>query len=263
MININKNVSGVCTKVRTCKILGIDIAVTNMKEVVEYIEKNINNLRGKYISVCNGHTSVMAYEDAEYGNIQKTATLALPDGEPLSIVSRKRGYQEAERVTGPDLMEEMFHKAEAGDELRHFFYGGTQDTLDKLKQKLEKKYPNMQIAGMYSPPFRALTEEEDIAAIEMLNDSRADIIWVGLGAPKQERWMYEHRGKLNGVSIGVGAGFDYHAGKLKRAPKWMQENSMEWFFRLIQDPERLWKRYLVTNIKFVYYIIKENKDFRE
>lgn len=240
-----------------CRILGVNIAVTNMEETVQYIEKNISRLKGKYITVCNGHTSVMAYEEQEYRNVQNNAALSLPDGEPLSIVSRMRGYKEAQRVTGPDLMEEMFKRAQDGNGLRHYFYGGTQDTLDKLKECLENKYPKMQIAGMYSPPFRKLTEEEKQKDIERINASGADIIWIGLGAPKQEIWMYEQRGMLNGVAVGVGAGFDYHAGKLKRAPKWIQKISMEWFVRLLQDPKRLWKRYLVTNIKFIWYVIRE------
>lgn len=246
-------------KIKTCQILGVDIAVTNMEQVVQYLEDNVLDLKGKYITVCNGHTSVMAYEDEEYKKVQKCAVLSLPDGEPLSIVSRKRGFTDARRVTGPDLMEEMFIKGQAGDGLRHYFYGGTQDTLDTLKELLKLKYPNLQVAGMYSPPFRPLTPEEKRQDVERINQSEADIIWVGLGAPKQEKWMYEHKGKLNGVAIGVGAGFDYHAGKLKRAPKWMQQISMEWFVRLLQDPRRLWKRYLVTNIKFMWYVRKEEK----
>ena len=244
---------------KVCCILENNIAVTNMDEVVKYIEDNIHNLRGQYITVCNGHTSVMAYEDKNYRKVQNDAALSLPDGEPLSIVSRRRGYREAERVTGPDLMEEMFMKGQEGNGLKHYFYGGTQDTLDRLKEILKNKYPNLQIAGMYSPPFRTLTKEEKQEDVERINQSGADIIWIGLGAPKQENWMYEHKGLLQGVCIGVGAGFDYHAGKIKRAPKWMQKISMEWFVRLLQDPKRLWKRYLVTNAKFIWYAMKETK----
>lgn len=247
---------------KICKILGVDIAVTNMGEVVNYIEDRVKELKGKYICVSNGHTTVMSYEDAHYRHIQNTAVLALPDGDPLSIVSRKRGFHEARRVTGPDLMEEMFHQGENGDGLRHFFYGGTQDTLDKLQEKIAEKYPNMQVAGLYSPPFRPLTVEEDNQVIQMINESNPDLVWVGLGAPKQEVWMYDHMDKINGLMIGVGAGFDYHAGKLKRAPKWMQNACMEWVMRLIQDPRRLWKRYLVTNCKFIWYTSRESRELR-
>lgn len=244
---------------KTCQILGVNIAVTNMEETVKYLEEHILELRGKYITVCNGHTSVMAYEDRKYRKVQNSAALSLPDGEPLSIVSRRRGFKEAQRVTGPDLMQEMFQRGQEGNGLRHYFYGGSQDTLDTLQEILKKKYPNLQIAEMYSPPFRKLTKEEKQVDIERINASKADIIWIGLGAPKQENWMYENRGKLNGVCIGVGAGFDYHAGKLKRAPKWVQKISMEWFVRLMQEPKRLWKRYLVTNAKFIWYTAREKK----
>ena len=240
---------------RTCNILGVQIAIITMAQAVDFIEKKIQELRGKYITVCNGHTSVMAYEDPEYRAIQNNAVLSLPDGEPLSIVSRLRGYDNATRVTGPDLMEELFISGENGNGLRHYFYGGTEDTLEQLEKVLTEKYPNLKIAGMYSPPFRLLTEEEKQGDIQRINESKADIIWVGLGAPKQEKWMFDNRDKLNGVAIGVGAGFDYHAGKIKRAPKWMQTISMEWFVRLLQDPRRLWKRYLVTNIKFICYAL--------
>jgi len=243
-----------------CPILGVNIAVTNMGKTVTYVEENINELSGKYICVANGHTTVTAYEDDAYMNVQNSAAVILPDGEPLSIVSRRRGHLSAERVTGPDFMEEMFKRGRDGNGLRHFFYGSTQETLDKLEMVLKEKYKGLQIAGMYSPPFRPLTEEEEFQVVKMINDSEPDIIWVGLGAPKQENWMYAHRGKLKGVMVGVGAGFDYHAGNLKRAPMWMQKMSLEWLVRLLQDPKRLWKRYLVTNAKFIWYTCREKKD---
>ncbi len=238
-----------------CKILGVNILVTDMERTLRFVEENIDRLRGKYVCVSNGHTTVTAFEDEKYMMVQNSAIMALPDGEPLSIVSRKRGFREAQRVTGPDFMEQMFIRGREGNGLSHFFYGSSQETLDVLREILQKKYPGLKIAGMYSPPFRPLTEEEDEAVIEMINESNADIIWVGLGAPKQENWMYEHQDKVKGLMFGVGAGFDYHAGKLKRAPRWMQRMSLEWLMRLLQDPRRLWKRYLVTNIKFIWYIL--------
>lgn len=242
-----------------CPILGVNILVTDMEKTVAFVEENIHRMSGEYVCVSNGHTTVMSYEDKDYLNIQNSAVMAFPDGEPLSIVSRGRGFKEAQRVTGPDFMGQMFIQGNQGDGLRHFFYGGSQDTLDTLEKVLREKYPNLQIAGMYSPPFRPLTEEEDKQVVDMINESDADIIWVGLGAPKQERWMYDHWKKLHGLMFGVGAGFDYHAGKLKRAPVWMQKMSLEWLMRLMQDPRRLWKRYLVTNVKFIWFVWKENR----
>ena len=126
-----------------------------------------------------------------------------------------------------------------------------------LRQKMIVQYPHLEIAGMVSPPFHALSEAEDAAEIEKINASGADIVWVGLGAPKQENWMYEHMDKVNGVMIGVGAGFDYHAGNIKRAPMWMQKLSLEWLYRLLQDPKRLFKRYLVTNTRYLWLIHKK------
>lgn len=232
---------------KTCNILGVNIAVTNMDQTVQYIMRHVEELRGKYICVSNVHTTVMSYEDEEYKNVQNSAIMALPDGKPLSIVSRRKGYPEAQRVTGPDLMQELFQKP-----LRHYFYGGKKETLLILEEKLKEEYPEIQIAGMYSPPFRHLSEEEDAEDIKRINDSGADIVWIGLGAPKQENWMYAHKDKVNGLMIGVGAGFDYHADVIKRAPNWMQKLSLEWLYRLLQDPKRLWKRYLSTNFKFMW-----------
>lgn len=237
-----------------CNIIGLDILVTNMAKTIELIEKNIEELRGKYICVGNVHTTVMAHDDAHYHTVQSEAAFVLPDGKPLSVYSRKHGFADAERVTGPDLMLELF-KRDNG--LRHYFYGSTEETLAMLREKLMEQYPNLKIAGMVSPPFHELSEAEDAEEVRKINESGADIIWVGLGAPKQENWMYEHKDKVQGVMIGVGAGFDYHAGNIKRAPKWMQKMSLEWLYRLLQDPKRLFKRYLVTNTRYLYLIKKE------
>ena len=246
MANNNEN-----KKIKTCNILKVNIAVTNMKETVQYITEHIQVLKGKYICVSNVHTTVMAYEDEHYRTVQNAAALALPDGKPLSVVSRKRGFKEAQRVTGPDLMLELFHKP-----FRHYFYGGKEETLHILEKKLREKYPNIQIAGMYSPPFRPLSEEEDKEVVDNINASGADILWVGLGAPKQEKWMYAHQNQVNTLMIGVGAGFDYHAGIIKRAPVWMQKCSLEWLYRLFQDPKRLWKRYVSTNGRFLWLLLR-------
>lgn len=239
---------------KTCNILGTNIAVTNMAETVAYIEEHIEELRGKYICVSNVHTTVTGYEEEDYRHIQNSAALALPDGKPLSLYSKKHGFPEAERVTGPDLMGELFARKNG---LRHYFYGGKEETIEVLSKKLPETYKDLVIAGMVSPPFRPLTPEEDEKAVQEINKAKADIIWVGLGAPKQERWMYEHRDKVNGVMIGVGAGFDYYAGTIKRAPMWMQKMSLEWLYRLMQDPKRLFKRYFVTNFKFLRLTMKK------
>ena len=241
---------------KCCDILGTSVLVTNMEETVRTIERELDELRGQYICVGNVHTTVMAHDDAHCRTVQDSAAFVLPDGKPLSVYSRKHGFPEAERVTGPDLMLALFARENG---LRHYFYGSTRETLDLLEHKLRERYPKLQIAGMVSPPFRALSDEEDAAEIEKINASGADIIWVGLGAPKQENWMYEHRGEVNGVMIGVGAGFDYHAGNIKRAPMWMQKMSLEWLYRLLQDPKRLFRRYLVTNVRYLWLIYRGKK----
>ena len=143
-------------------------------------------------------------------------------------------------------------KISAKEGYRHYFYGSTDKTLEKLKNVLETEYPNVLVAGMYSPPFRPLSEEEDSQVIQTINDSNADFVWIGLGAPKQELWMAEHQGKVNGFMVGVGAAFDYLAGNISRAPMWMQKTNLEWLYRLMQEPKRLFKRYFYTNTKFIW-----------
>lgn len=252
-------------EIKTCKILKTNIAVTNMPRAVEFIDARIQSGSGGYICISNVHTTVMSYENEAYRNIQNNALLALPDGKPLSVVSKKRGNPKAERVAGPDLMTEIFKISEKKG-YRHYFYGSTQATLTALSQKLQEKYPALLITGMEAPPFRELTKQEDAECIEKINLAEPDIVWVGLGAPKQEMWMYAHQDSVKGLMIGVGAGFDFHAGTVKRAPLWVQRIGMEWFYRLCQDPKRLWKRYVRTNWKFMRLVTKEKcfeRDFDE
>ncbi len=149
-------------------------------------------------------------------------------------------------------MKEMFLATQDGS-LKHYFYGASEETIALLKERLASDYPGMQVVGLYSPPFRPLTPEEDAEMIAKINASGADVIWIGLGAPKQENWMAAHAGKFSGVMLGVGAGFNFHAGNIKRAPKWIQKLSLEWLYRLFQDPKRLFKRYLITNTKWLWY----------
>lgn len=239
-----------------CRILGVRISIVDMQETVSLIRDNIKNWAGKYICVANVHTTVMSYEDESFREIENNAVLTLPDGRPLSVEAEKRGFQIMERVTGPDLMREMFELS-SRTKYRHFFYGSSEETLSALKNKLEEKYPGIEIAGMIAPPFRPLSEQEDEDYVRIINAAKPDIVWVGLGAPKQERYMAEHENRINALMIGVGAGFDYHADTLKRAPKWMQKLSLEWLFRLLQDPKRLMKRYMNTNFKFLRLVKKD------
>ncbi|NLL77706.1 MAG: WecB/TagA/CpsF family glycosyltransferase [Clostridiales bacterium] len=238
----------------TCNILGVDIAVTNMRSVIGYLTKNLERLRGEYVCVSNVHTTVLAYNDETYRKIQNDAAIAIPDGKPLSLICRLRGFKDAQRVAGPDLMPEILKLSEEKG-YRHYFYGSTEETLQSLEANLRKRYPRLKIVGTYSPPFRKMTAEEDARIIEEISKTEPDFLWVGLGAPKQERWMYEHKGEINAVMLGVGAAFDFHAGTAKRAPKWVQEFYLEWLYRLIQDPRRLLKRYVRSNIQFIWLIL--------
>lgn len=246
------------SKLQYCNILGTNINVTNMEDTVSYINEHFEELRGSYICVSNVHTTVMAYENERYRSIQNSAAMALPDGSPLSRYSRHCGFKDAKRVTGPDLMLEIL-KISPQYGYRHFFYGSTDETLDNMMRVIERDYPDIIVAGAYSPPFRKLTQAEDDEIIDRINETNPDFIWVGLGAPKQEEWMYSHSLRTKALMLGVGAGFDYMAGGLKRAPLWMQKISLEWLYRLMQEPKRLWRRYMTSNIKFFYYLSKKAK----
>ena len=246
------------SRIPTCNIMGVYIAAINMEWLLAYIDENLNDIKGDYICVSNVHTTVTSYEDDSYRAVQNGGLMAIPDGGPLSTVGRKRGYKDMARTTGPSLMGEIF-KISAEKGYRHYFYGSKQETLDLLQQKLMEKYSGIQIAGMYSPPFRPLTKEEDKEAIDRINETKPDFVWIGLGAPKQEKWMAAHQGTIDGLMLGVGAGFDYYAENIKRAPMWMQKSNLEWLYRLMQDPKRLFKRYWSTNAKFIWNAMVKGK----
>ena len=245
-----------------CTILKTRINVTDMEQTISYITDRLEDLKGNYICVSNVHTTVMAFRDKAYRRVQNSAAMALPDGQPLSIVSRLRGYPQAQRVPGPDLMPAIL-KLSQEKGYTHYFYGSTEQTLKKLEKVLHTNYPGLRIAGMYAPPFRKLTPQEDEADVRRINESGADFVWVALGAPKQEQWMYAHRGRVKGLMIGVGAAFDFIAGTVKRAPGWMQSLCMEWIFRIMQDPGRMLPRYLNTNFSFVYHACRESLELRK
>ena len=246
------------TLIPTCNIMGVNIAAINMPWLIDFTKKYIKELSGDYLCVSNVHTTVMSYDDKAYCAVQNGGIMAIPDGGPLSSVGRKRGFSGMKRTTGPDYMKEML-KISNEEGYRHFFYGSTEETLKKLQRTLKRSYPNVQVAGMFSPPFRTLSAQEDEEIVHMINESNADFVWIGLGAPKQERWMAEHQGKIKGFMIGVGAAFDYEAGNIVRAPQWMQKTNLEWLYRLIQEPKRLFKRYFYTNTKFIWDAVIRGK----
>lgn len=249
------------SKLRYCKILNTNINVTNMQETVAYLTEHLEELRGDYVCVANVHTTMMSFRNQAYNTVQNSGAMSLPDGKPLSIVCRRRGFYDARRVPGPDLMPEIFRVSkECG--FRHYFYGGSPETLSQLRDKLLEDFPWLKIVGMYSPPYRPLTLQEDEQVVEAINEAKPDFIWVALGAPKQEEWMYQHQFKVNGVMIGVGAAFDFCAGTVKRAPGWMQELCLEWLHRLMQDPKRLFMRYFSTNLSFLIKVARESRKYK-
>lgn len=210
----------------------------------------------RYVCICNVHSVMTARYDEYLRHVLNSSDMATPDGMPVAWMLRLRGIRKQRRINGPDLMWKYCKLAEkTGQPV--YFYGGATETLDALRVRLLGAFPALQIAGLFSPPFRPLGEEEEMKIVEMINRSGAGVVFVGLGCPKQEIWMAQQRGKIHAVMIGVGAAFDYHAGTLKRAPQWMQHAGLEWFYRLMKEPRRLWRRYLVTNSLFLFHMFGE------
>lgn len=210
----------------------------------------------RYVCLCNVHVVMTAWREQEYRRIINVADMATPDGMPIAWVMKKNGFPEQARINGPDLMWRLCGVAER-KKIPTFFYGSTHHTLEKLTVNLQNQFPDLEIAGSYSPPFGPMLPEDDQEIIRRINSSGAGIVFVALGCPKQEIWMAQHRGKINAVMLGVGAAFDFHAGIVKRAPKWMQNLGIEWFHRFLHEPRRLWMRYLSTNSLFLWLLIKQ------
>lgn len=208
---------------------------------------------------CTVYTVMMCREDSEYRTTVNSADLVLPDGMPLVWLSRQRGYPQTTRIYGPDLMLLLIaYGIERG--YTHYFYGSTPQVIDALQANLKNRYPEIRVVGICSPPFRPLTPEEDEAVVAQINEADPDIVWVGLGSPKQDLWMHAHRSQLRApILLGVGAAFDIHAGFLPQAPRWMQRSGLEWLFRLFVEPRRLWRRYLLYNPAFIYHLIMNQK----
>ncbi len=223
---------------------------------VELVNLFIQSNRPHYITYPNVRVVVTANKDDELMHAINQADISSPDGKPLEFVARLKGLKEFKRCAGPDMMLVILKESESQG-YTNYFYGSTQETLDKLKVNLLKSYPKLKILKMYSPPFRPLTVEEENNIINELNTITPDLIWIGLGAPKQEKLMYRFKCRLKrGVLLGVGAAFDFHANNIKRAPIWMQQLGLEWFYRLLKEPRRLFMQYLVTNSLFFLYLLK-------
>jgi N-acetylglucosaminyldiphosphoundecaprenol N-acetyl-beta-D-mannosaminyltransferase len=239
----------------------VRVTAVQIPEVVSAMERWIEERSlGHYIAVTGMHGIMEAQKDGGFRSILNAADLVVPDGMPLIWLSRWHGYPLRRRVYGPELME-TFCRA-TGPRYRHFFYGGAPGVAELLAAVLKQRY-GLNAVGSYSPPFRPLSDEEEAQEKSLVYGAAPDIIWVGLSTPKQERWMYEHCVHLRTpVMVGVGAAFDFFTGRIRQAPPWMRENGLEWLFRLIQEPRRLWQRYLVLGARFTWNVAFELLRFR-
>lgn len=240
----------------TVSVLSAPIDIISWSTALYQLGAWAEHRESRYVCICNAHSVVTASQDAEFGRVVREADMSTPDGAPVAWLMRRLGHVGQQRINGPDLMWRYCEQAQFRDE-SIFFYGSTENTLALLKSRLLSAFPNLKVAGAISPPFRDLTLEEDAAIVEQINASGAGVVWVSLGCPKQELWMAKHRASIKAVMVGVGAAFDYHAGTIKRAPKWMQNSGLEWLHRLVSEPKRLWRRYLITNTLFILLAAKQ------
>lgn len=245
------------------KVIGVPISAVNMGTALSAIEEGLSDgaARGSYICVSNAHTTVMAHDDPAYLKVQSESFLTLPDGKPLSMAGSKLVPGMA-RVTGPDLMREVFSDTRFAG-CSHYFYGNTEENVGKLVEALRASYPDLDIAGWEPSVFRPMNEAEEDALCARIEDSGADFAWIGLGAPRQEEFCHRNSGKTSALMVGVGGAFNILAGITPEAPRWMQNLSLEWLYRLIQEPRRLFKRYAITNTRFMYLLKKEGCEIVE
>lgn len=234
----------------TGDVIGAPIDAVDWDTALDRVVRWGTAHESRYVCICNVHSVTTARSDPSFARVLAQSDTNTPDGAPIAWFLRRNGFPAQERINGPDLM--LRHAtlaARSGQPI--YLYGGTDATLSRLRDALLRDFPGLVIAGTYSPPFRALTAQEDAAIVDSINASGAQVVWVGLGCPKQEMWMAEHRGRIRAVMVGVGAAFDYHAGTVRRAPRWMRNVGLEWAYRLASEPRRLALRYAVTNTVFI------------
>jgi N-acetylglucosaminyldiphosphoundecaprenol N-acetyl-beta-D-mannosaminyltransferase len=234
------------------RIVGIPLAVSDYGEVVDWMQAMIDAGARGYVTAAAVNLVMSAHEQPETMTAVLEATLVVPDGMPLVWALRALGHKRATRLYGPDLMLRFCAHA-AANGVPMYLYGGRDEVaLELLRRRLRERFPDLRIAGGFSPPFRELTPSEQEQVVLDIEGSGAQVVWVGTGQPKQERWMYEMRPRLKTpLLVGVGAAFDFHAGLVPQAPRWMQRNGLEWIYRLAREPRRLWRRYARYNPRFV------------
>ncbi|UZX11307.1 WecB/TagA/CpsF family glycosyltransferase [Methylocystis sp. MJC1] len=233
-------------------VFGVRVSATNLGEAVAVVQQAIRERKRIYICVTDANAALVARRNEKLKDVYGDAALSLPDGMPIVWLSRLLGKTRIERVRGTDFMREVTAlSSQLG--FRNFYFGGAPGTAATLSAKLISSHPGLEAAGVLCPPFRELTAAENLEIVERINSARPDVVWVGLGAPKQERWMATNFGRIEApVMIGVGAAFDFLAGTKPEAPKWMQRSGLEWLFRLASEPTRLWRRYAVVVPAFLY-----------
>ena len=238
-------------------ILGVKIALTNLSKTCQAFEYWIKENKKTYVCIAPVSTIVDAQEDLAYREIINNAGMTTPDGMPLVWLGKMTGNRQIERTYGPDLMRAFCAFSEKKG-FKHYFYGGTDATIKLLLENLKKNFPDLKIAGYFIPPFRKTGEIENRTVLDQINKVNPDVLWIGLGSPKQDYWMHNHRVLLNApVMVGVGAAFDFIAGTKPQAPLWIRKVGLEWLFRLCCEPRRLWKRYLIGNTRFLLLLLKD------
>jgi N-acetylglucosaminyldiphosphoundecaprenol N-acetyl-beta-D-mannosaminyltransferase len=241
-------------EIKRVNVLGVGISVLNLPSAVDAIAGAVRERRKGYICVRDAHGVMLAQRDATFRRILNEAFLCTPDGMPMVWMGKLHGHREMSRVYGPDLMLEVCAWSEKNS-CRHFLFGGVPGVAEELRDRLTARFPKLQVVGCYTPPFRPLNAAEEKDLSEMIRAAQPDILWVGLSTPKQEKFMVEFLPKLDvTLMIGVGAAFDFHAGRVRQAPRWMQRSGLEWLFRMACEPRRLGKRYLKNNPLFAMKI---------
>ncbi|MEI7770042.1 MAG: WecB/TagA/CpsF family glycosyltransferase [Chloroflexales bacterium] len=237
-------------------VLDVGVSAISLPRALAMIDGWIARGERRSMHLCTTHTVLECHRAPELAAIMNAAGIAAPDGMPLVWLGRMRGHS-VDRVYGPDVMLATCDRGQASGQ-RHYFYGGAPGVAERLAERMRSRFPQLQVAGTYTPPFRPLTAAEEQAVAAQINASGPDIVWVGLGTPKQDYWVARFRPLLNApVLIAVGAAFDFHTGRVRQAPRWMQRSGLEWLFRLSQDPRRLWRRYLLGNPTFLVLIARQ------
>lgn len=236
-------------------VIGVPISAVTMEGALSFVAEHMDDLRGQYVCAANVHTTVIAHEERAFLAVQSESAMSLPDGMPLSFVGKRKTSHPMERVTGYCFTRKIFQDPRFAGK-RHFFYGTRAEDLEHMICKIGVDYPEVTICGYEPSVFRELSDEEVEELAQRINACSPDFIWVAIGAPRQEYLMNRMRGKVNGLMVGIGGVFNILSGKVKDAPRWMQAVGLEWLYRLSKEPRRLFKRYLITNSRFIWYILQ-------